>query len=81
MIIFKKQVFKQAIGGAEGKTEIITIFNRYKDTFEDFIESSLDIKPPNIPKPIKKRVCNIMPSFENPLTKLKLDKNILNRSK
>ncbi len=33
-------------GGAEGKSEIAAIFNKYKDTLDNFIDSS-DIKSPN----------------------------------
>lgn len=44
MEIFKKQVFKQAIGRAEKKTEILVIPNRNKDTLKDLIDSS-DIEP------------------------------------
>lgn len=63
----------------EGKTEIIVILNRYKNTFEDFVDNQ-DIGPQNIPRPVDKEQCNIMPSSENSSTKSKLDKNILDGS-
>lgn len=75
MAIFRKRVLKQAIGGAEGKTEIMAIPNRYKDTFEDLLNSS-DIKPPNMPRPVDKKLHNVMLGSENLPTELKLDKNI-----
>lgn len=79
MAIFRKQVFKQAIRGAEKKIDIMAILNRYKDTLENLVDS-LNIKPPKILKPIDKRPRNIMPSFENLLTEPELIKNILDRS-
>lgn len=61
------------------KTEIKTILNRYKDNFEDFVNSS-DIEPSNMLRPVDKRLCNVMFGFENFLTKPKLDKKILDVS-
>lgn len=54
---------------------MLTIFNKYKDTLRDLVDSS-DIEPPNMLKLIDKRLCNIMPDFENPLIESGLDKNI-----
>lgn len=79
MIIFKKQVFNQAIRGVKEKTEILAISNRYKNILEDFV-NSLDIKLSNMPKLINKEPYNIILGFENSLTKLKLDKNFLDES-
>ena len=45
-MILQKQVLKQAVGGAEGKFEIAAIFNKYKDTLDDLIDSS-DTKSPD----------------------------------
>lgn len=47
----------------------MAIFNRYKDIFEDFI-NRLNIKPPNMLRPVEKGLCNVMPSFKNPLIEL-----------
>lgn len=44
--IFQKQVLKQTVGGAEGKSEIVAIPNKYKDTLNNLINSS-DIEFPN----------------------------------
>lgn len=64
---------------AEAKTEIKGIFNRYKDTFEDLVNSS-DIKPLNMPRPVDKRLHNIMLGSKDLLIKPKLDENILDGS-
>lgn len=40
----------------------MTIFNKFKNIFEDFVNSS-DIKPPNMPRLIKQRSGNIIASF------------------
>lgn len=55
------------------------ISNRYKDTLKNLV-NSLNIEPPNMPKPVNKELCNIMPSFEDPLIEPKLDQNISDRS-
>lgn len=77
MVILRKWVSKQAIGEVEEKTEILAIFNRYKNTLKNFIDN-LDIEPPDIPRPFEKGLYNIIPSFENPPTMPKLDKNLSN---
>ena len=38
--IFWEQVLKQVVGGAEGKSEIVAIPNKYKNTLDDLIDSS-----------------------------------------
>lgn len=78
MAILRKQILKQAIWGVEKKTEIMVIPNRYKDTFEDIVDSS-DIKPLNMLKLVDKSLYNIMPGFENPQNEHKLNANILDR--
>lgn len=40
VIILKKGVVRQAVGGVEENIKIPTIFNKYKDIFNDLIESS-----------------------------------------
>ena len=78
--ILKKQVVKQAIGTAEGKSEIVTIFNKYKDTLDNFI-NSLDLKSANRPYPIDEGLCNALRSAGNSMGLSKgycLDKNISN---
>ncbi len=39
MVILRKRVFKQEVRGAEGKSEIAAIPNKYKDTLDDLIDS------------------------------------------
>ena len=46
LIILRKRVLKQVVGGAEGKFEIVAIPNKYKDTLDDLIYSS-DIEFPD----------------------------------
>lgn len=77
MAICRNQVFKQTIGGAEEKTEILEVSNRYKDTLENLIDSS-NIKLLNILKSFDQRLHNIMLGSEDSLTDPKLDENILN---
>lgn len=79
MVILGKQVLKQVIREVETKTEIMVIPNRYKDTFNDLIDSS-DIKPLNMPRLVNKGLHNVMLSSENPSNRPKLDKNISDRS-
>ena len=45
-----KKVFKQAVGGAEQKSEILAITNRYKDTLDDLVDSS-DLEHPKRLRP------------------------------
>lgn len=58
---------------------MMAIFNIYKNIFEDFVNSS-NIELSNMLKPVDKKLRNVMPGFENPPTKSKLDENILNKS-
>lgn len=62
----------------EEKTEIMAILNRYKCTLEDLVNNS-DIEPPNMPRSVNKGPRDVMPDSEDPPTKPKLDKNILNK--
>lgn len=78
--ILKKQVFKQVITNKEEKTEIIAILNRYKNILEDFVDSS-SMEPPNMPRLVIRKLSNIMPGFEDPLTKRKLDQKFLSKLK
>lgn len=57
----------------------MAIPNRYKDTLKDLVDS-LDIKSPNMLRPVDKGPCNIMLGSKNPSTKSELDKNISDRS-
>lgn len=38
--ILWKRVFKQIVGGAKEKSEIVIILNKYKDTLNDLIDIS-----------------------------------------
>ena len=39
IIIFWKRVFKQTVGEVEGKSKIVAIFNKYKNTLNNLIDS------------------------------------------
>lgn len=56
------------------KTEIMPVFNKYKNIFEDF-NNSLDIKSLNKSRLVNKMLQNLMLSSENSLTDIKLNKN------
>ena len=43
IVLLRKKVIKQAVGGAGQKSEILAIPNQYKDMFDDFVDSS-DLK-------------------------------------
>lgn len=73
MAIHRKQVLKQAIKRVEEKTEIMALLNRYQDTFENLVNSS-NIESLNMPKPVYKKLGNIMLDFENLSIERKLDK-------
>lgn len=60
----------------------MVIPNRYKDTFDDFIEN-LDVESPDWFELIDKKLSNLLKfksSFMGPLKENCLDKNISNRS-
>lgn len=79
MVILRKQVLNQAVWKLEEKTAILATPNKEKNIFEDFIDSS-DIQPLYMPRKVDKELGNVMPGFEDSLTKLKLDNNFLNKS-
>lgn len=56
----------------EGRTEILAIPNRYKNTRKNFIDS-LDIEPLIMLRPIGKKSHNIVTNLEDPLIEPKLD--------
>ena len=76
--IFRKQVFKQAVGGAKEKSEIAAISNKYIDTFDELIDS-FDTKSsdhsdsPNWPRLIDKGLYNALKSKDGSSTFLKED--------
>lgn len=80
--IFKKKVVKQIIKKIEENFEIVAIPNKYKNPFNDLINSS-DIESPNKFKLINKGSCN-MSRFESNLIKLLerdyFDKDVLDKS-
>lgn len=53
------------IGGAKKNSEIVAIFNRYKDTFDDLIDIS-DAESPDWPGLIDKGLCNVPRSKDSP---------------
>lgn len=60
----QKQVFKQEVGEAEGKSEITAISHKYKNTLNNFIdssdtESSDRLDSLNRPGLIDKGLCNV----------------------
>ncbi len=76
--ILKKHVLKQAIEGGQGRSEILSILNKYKDTLEDLV-NSLDIKRPAIPKQIDLLTDDISGSKNGP-SDSKMDDNLSDRS-
>ena len=40
IVLLRKKVIKQAVGGAEQKSEILAIPNQYKNTLDDLVDSS-----------------------------------------
>lgn len=50
IVLLRKKVIKQAVGGAEQKSEILAIPNRYKDTLDDLVDSS-DLEHPEMLRP------------------------------
>ena len=40
IVLLRKKVIKQAVGGAKQKSEILAIPNQYKDTLDDLVDSS-----------------------------------------
>lgn len=57
----------------------MAITNKYKNTLENFVDSS-DIEPLIMSRQVDKKICNIMLGCENPPIEPKLDKNILDGS-
>ena len=47
IVLLRKKVIKQAVGGAKQKSEILAIPNRYKDILDDLIDS-LDLEHPEM---------------------------------
>ncbi len=76
--ILQTRVLKQAVGGAEGKSKIIAIPNKYKNTLDDLIESS-DIESqdrpdsPDWPRLIDKGSRNALQSRDGSPTLLEED--------
>lgn len=67
------------VKGAKKKSETVVISNKYKDTFDDFINSS-DLELPDWLRPIDKRLYNVSRSVDNSIRFLKkgcFDKNVL----
>ncbi len=76
--ILKKRVLKQAIGGGQEKSEILSIPNKYKDTLEDLVDSS-DVEHPAIPRQIDLPSDDIPGSKDDP-SNLKMDDVLSDRS-
>ncbi len=82
--ILWKQVLKQAFGRVEKKSEITAIPNKYKNTLDDLIPSSVTesqdrTNSPDRPETINKRLCNPSRSRGGSPTLLEkdcLDKNV-----
>ena len=47
IVLLRKKVIKQAVGGTGQKSEILVIPNRYKDTLDDLVNSS-DLEHPEM---------------------------------
>ncbi len=78
MAMLKKRVLKQAIGGEQEKSEILSIPNKYKDILEDLVDS-LDVEHPAIPRQIDLPSNNIPGSKNNP-SNPKMDDDFSDRS-
>ena len=50
IVLLRKKVIKQAVGGAGQKFEILAIPNRYKDMLDDLVDSS-DLEHPEMLRP------------------------------
>lgn len=64
IILLKKRVIKQAVGGAKQKSEILEISNRYKDTLNDLVDNS-DLELPETLRLNGQRQGNLTPNFED----------------
>lgn len=77
--ILRKCVIEQAFGGLETKTGILAILNKYKNILENLI-ISLNIESLMKPKPVGRRLRNIMVDLDNYSIEPKLNKNPTNLS-
>ena len=71
IVLLRKKVIKQAVGGAEQKSEILAIPNQYKDTLDDLIDSS-DLEHLEMLRPNGQKQCNPTPNLgddDNPLVR------------
>ena len=64
IVLLRKKIIKQAVGGAEQKSEILAIPNRYKDTLDDLVDSS-DLEHPEMLHPNGQRQRNPTPNLED----------------
>ena len=62
IVLLRKKVIKQAVGGAKQKFEILAIPNQYKDTLDDLVDSS-DLEHPEMLRPNGRRQHNLMPNL------------------
>ena len=76
--ILKKYVLKQAIGKEQEKSKDLFISNKYKNIFEDLVDS-LNIVYAAIPRQIDLPSNNIS-NFKDDLNESKIDNNLLDRS-
>ena len=69
IVLLRKKVIKQALGGVEQKSKILAIPNRYKDILDDLVDSS-DLEHPEMLHPNGQRQRNSTPNLgddDNPL--------------
>ena len=64
IILLRKKVIKQAVGGAEQMSEILAIPNWYKDTLDDQADSS-DLKHLEMLRPKNQRQRDPTPNLED----------------
>ena len=62
IVLLRKKVIKQAVGGAKQKSEILAIPNQYKDTLDDLIDSS-DLEHSEMLRPNGQRQRNPTPNL------------------
>ena len=64
IVLLRKKVIKQIVEGAEQKSEILAIPNRYKDTLDDLVDSS-DLEHPEMLRPNDQKQRNPTPNLRD----------------
>ena len=75
IVLLRKKVIKQAVGGAGQKSEILAIPNQYKDTLDNLVDSS-DLVYPEMFRPNGQKKRNPTPNLGDDTIPLNDKKNI-----